>query len=150
MKLVFFTTTGGGLPSKMPRPEHLEAQRELPARHGQVIIGSQASIMAGAWGDGARIIPEAKMQAIGRSPQLAPRAEGGHFGSWLAACKGGKPALSNFDYAGPLTETVLLGEVAIHFAGQELQWDTRNMKVTNVEEANGRILGPEPRQGWKL
>ena len=44
--------------------------------------------------------------------------------------------MSNFDYAGPFTEVVLLGNVALRFPGQRLMWDGPNMKVTNVPEAN--------------
>jgi hypothetical protein len=56
--------------------------------------------------------------------------------------------MSNFNYAGRLTETILLGNVAMR-AGQEIQWDAANVKVTNIPEAN-QYLQREYRQGWYL
>jgi hypothetical protein len=54
---------------------------------------------------------------------------------WFAACKGREPAICNFDVAGPLTEIVLLGNIAIR-AGKELCWDGENMRTTNDKDAN--------------
>ena len=53
----------------------------------------------------------------------------------MAACKGGAPALCNFSYAGPLAETVLLGNVAFR-SGKRLEWDSAACKVTNTREAD--------------
>jgi len=58
-------------------------------------------------------------------------------------------AVSNFDYAGPFTEVVLLGNVALRFPGTRLMWDGPNMKVTNVLEAN-QYVGHNYRTGWTL
>ena len=71
-----------------------------------------------------------------------------HHREWIDACKGGPVPLSNFDYAGPLTETVLLGVIAIR-TGIKLHWDGQNMKVTNLPAANAYIQTPY-RQGWSL
>ena len=57
------------------------------------------------------------------------------FRAWLDACKGGPKASSNFDYAGPLTELVLLGNVAVR-TGEKLQWDHENLRATNSKQAN--------------
>ena len=82
----------------------------------------------------------------------------GHYQEWLAACKGGIPAGSNFDYAGPLTEMVLLGNLALracnrngqkHGYNAKLEWDGPNLKVTNMPEAN-EYINPLYRQGWIL
>ena len=59
-----------------------------------------------------RIIPESKAAAYGEPPKKLPRSPG-HYQEWADACKGGKPPGSNFDWAGPLAETVLLGNVAL-------------------------------------
>ena len=56
--------------------------------------------------------------------------------------------MSNFDYAGLLTEAMLLGNVAI-VVGKKIEWDGPNLKVTNVAEAN-KLLGREYRKGWTL
>ena len=72
----------------------------------------------------------------------------GHHQEFVEACKGGPKAGSNFDYAAPLTVTVLLGNVAMR-AQQRIDWDPVKMKVTNVPEANA-YLQREYRQGWEL
>ena len=83
-------------------------------------------------------------------PKLARNGKGdqGMKNEWIEAIKGGPPALSNFNYAGMLTETILLGNVAMR-AGKLLEWDGANMKFTNAPEANA-FLSVEPRKGWKV
>ena len=56
--------------------------------------------------------------------------------------------MSNFDYAGPMTESVLLGNVAVR-AGKKIEWDAKNLKVTNCPEA-APIIHREYRKGWEL
>ena len=85
-----------------------------------------------------RIIPESKMKKMISKlpPKTIPRVEGGDpHPEWIRACKGGPKAGSNFDYSGPLTEMVSLGNLAIR-AGKKLEWDGPNMRVTNCPEAN--------------
>ena len=57
--------------------------------------------------------------------------------------------MSSFDYAGPFTETVLLGNVALRFPGQRLLWDSANLKVTNLADAN-QYVQHTYRAGWSL
>jgi hypothetical protein len=71
-----------------------------------------------------------------------------HYQEWIRACKGGSKPLSNFDYAGPLAEAILLGNIAAKVKGK-LLWDGPNMKVTNMPEAN-KFLRREYRKGWSL
>jgi len=71
-----------------------------------------------------------------------------HYQDWIRGCKGGPKPLSNFDYAGPLTEAILLGNVAA-LAGQKLEWDGPNMKVTNTTAAD-KFLRRTYRDGWTL
>jgi hypothetical protein len=81
-----------------------------------------------------------------------PRITGGDSGhekNWIEACKTKGKATSDFSYAGPFAETVLLGNLAIWFAGKRLDWDGPNMKVTNLPEANA-LVKPEYRPGWSL
>ena len=74
----------------------------------------------------------------------------GHFTEFANAIKENKPelAMSNFDYAGRLTETVLLGNIALR-AGKKVEWDGVNMKVTNDSAAN-QFVTREYRHGWDL
>ena len=66
-----------------------------------------------------------------------------------ASCFGVPPAGSNFDWAGPLTEAVLLGTVCVRMGGKRLLWDSEKFEVTNLPEAN-RYLHYDYRQGWTL
>jgi predicted dehydrogenase len=82
----------------------------------------------------------------GPSPTL-PRAKS-HYQEWTHAIRGGAPGGTNFDYAGPLTETVLLGNVALR-TGKKLEWDAANLKITNAPEAE-TYLRREYRKGWDV
>ena len=80
--------------------------------------------------------------------EIIPRSPG-HYEEWINECKGSdQRAMSNFDYAGPLNETVLLGNVALR-TGQKIQWDAKKMKVTNVRAAN-KYINEDYRRGWSL
>ncbi|NOZ39011.1 MAG: gfo/Idh/MocA family oxidoreductase, partial [Planctomycetes bacterium] len=72
----------------------------------------------------------------------------GHHAEWIKACKEGTPTTCNFDYAGPLTETVLLGNVAYR-TGEAIDWDAKNLKVTNTTAAE-QYIGKEYRPGWEV
>ena len=84
----------------------------------------------------------------GKQPPRTIRKSTGHHRDWLNACKGGKPALSEFGYGARLIEFVLLGDVAVR-AGRPIQWDGANMKVTNVPAAQRFVQEPY-RKGWDL
>ena len=71
-----------------------------------------------------------------------------HHEEWLEACLGGPKPGSNFDYSGPLSEVVLLGNLALR-TGRRIEWDAANMKCTNVPEAN-QFVKREYRKGWEL
>lgn len=151
MPPVTMTWHDGGL---MPeRPEELEEGRQMGGNDGgNLFIGDKGKIMCGCYGKNPRLIPETKMKAYKRPPKTIDRIPDGidgHEQDWVRACKGGKPACCNFDYAGPLTETVLLGNLAIRYSGRKLNWDGQNMKVTNVPEAN-EYVHRQYRQGWTL
>ena len=64
------------------------------------------------------------------------------------ACRGVGRTLSSFTYAGPLTETVLLGSIAIRMPGETLRWDSAGLRFTNVSAAN-LLLKKTYRQGWE-
>jgi predicted dehydrogenase len=68
---------------------------------------------------------------------------------WVEAIKGGPPAYSNFDFAAMLTETILLGNVAIRMNGQTLDWNGPELKFTNNSQANG-FLHYDYRNGYTL
>ena len=78
-----------------------------------------------------------------------PGGEDGHEKDWVRACKGGKPASSNFDYSGPLSEMVLMGNLAVRFPDRRLLWDGEKMQVTNDAAANDYVRRTY-REGWTL
>ena len=99
---------------------------------------------------GYRVIPEPKMREMleDRPPKTLPRSPG-VYAEFIRACKGGEPAGANFpDYAGPLTEVVLLGNIALRCKGK-IEWDPESFRITNVPQAN-QYLRREYREGWTL
>jgi predicted dehydrogenase len=71
-----------------------------------------------------------------------------HYDEWIAACKGGPKAYSNFDYSGPLTEMILLGNVALR-SGKKIEWNAKKLKVTNDKDAN-RLVTKRYRKGYEV
>lgn len=131
---------------KPQRPEELEPERPFDG-NGTLIIGDKGKIIYG--GASPRIIPEAKMKEFKRPPETLPRIpEGDHHKDWFIACKGGRPACSNFEFAGPLAETVLAGNIALRL-GKRLEWDGPSMKAKNAPEAD-QYVRREYRKGWDL
>jgi predicted dehydrogenase len=136
---------GGMLPA---RPEELEAGRDLNREDGIIFVGDKGKILVEGWGgESPRLIPESRMKEYQRPPKTLPRSKG-HWKEWVEACKGGEPARSNFDFAGPLTEAVLLGTVSVRL-GKTLKWNAADMKVTNEPAAN-ELLHYAYRDGWTL
>jgi predicted dehydrogenase len=137
---------GGNMPL---RPEELEPDRRLGDNDGgSLFIGQKGKILAPGWcAASPRLIPESKMKEYKLPPKTIPRSPG-HHQEWIDACKGGKPPTANFDFSGPITEVLLLGNIAIR-TGQKLLWDGPNMKITNVPEAN-KYIQRQYRQGWTL
>jgi predicted dehydrogenase len=135
---------------KPPFPRDLEPDRKL-SPDGIILVGENGSIMCQHTST-PRIIPEGKMKAYKLPAKTLPRIEGGieaHEADWIRAIKDGKPTSCGFDYAGPITEVVLLGNLAVRCSGQKLLWDGPNMKVTNVPEAS-QYVQTAYREGWTL
>ena len=136
----------GGM--KPPRPDELEPGRRMTS---VIFNGDKGKLMCGEYGDRPRLLPETRMKEYKRPPKTLPRVKGSHEQNWIDACKGGEPACSNFDYSGPFTEAVVMGNLALRQEnlGKKLLWDGENMKVTNDEEANKYVNEPY-REGWSL
>jgi predicted dehydrogenase len=143
---------GGLLPA---RPHFLEPGRRMGDNDGGILlIGDGGAIKAGCYGESPRLVPEEAMRkyAQRRPPRTIPRIpEGadGHEQDWVRACKGGGPASSNFDYSGPLSEAVLMGNLAVRFPDRELMWDGEKMEITNDADANAYVRR-QYREGWSL
>jgi len=150
MPEVDLTWWDGGL---MPaRPATLEPGRRMGDDDGGILlIGEKGSIMANCYGESPRLIPETLMQQYKRprrTLERIPEGQDGHEADWIRACKTGKPASSNFDYSGPLSEMVLMGNLAIRFPDRQLLWNGEAMKVTNDADADAYVR-PTYREGWQ-
>ena len=136
--------------NKVPMPK--EAEGSKIATSGTFWYGSKGVLYCDTYCASPRIIPELGMRELlakdKRPPKTLTRSKG-HVEDWIAACKGGAPSSSNFDYAGPFTEVVLLGNLAIRSGDKKLMWDGPNMKVTNVPEAN-QFVRRQYRKGYTL
>ena len=127
----------------------LQKQHRMPDyKEGVLFVGSEGMLIA----DYGRfkLYPEDKFVGV-RPPPMPPGpryATSAHAQDWIEACKTDRPTGCRFDYAGPLTETVLLGTVA-HRSGEKLEWDPVNLKATNCPEAD-RYIRREYRRGWEL
>jgi predicted dehydrogenase len=138
---------GGLMP---PRPIELEATRRLNPEWGQLFLGDAGAIyVSDAYCASPRIIPEAKMKEFARPEKSLPRSPtpGQPQKEWAYCIKNGETPGASFEYAVPLTEMVLMGNLAIR-SGQRVDWDGATMKVTNVPEANA-FIKRDYRKGWE-
>jgi predicted dehydrogenase len=132
---------------KPPKPAECEAA-QLDS-NGVLLIGDKGKIIVGTYGAKPQLLPESSMADYKRPPKTIPRVPGDSpHQDWIRACKGGPAPCSNFDISGPFAEWVLLGNVAIRL-GKKLQWDSENLRVTNVPEAAELIRGTY-RPGWEV
>lgn len=119
-------------------------------RNGSLIVGDGMAILTDTYSESARILPRDKFIEVRQNlpkPSL-PRVEGSHFEDWTNAIRTGGQACSNFAYAGPMTETVLLGAVAIR-VGRQLNFDTNSGTFAGDTEAN-QFLRKDYPKGWIL
>lgn len=133
------------------RPPRFDGLPEGPGMgpNGRLLVGTQGCLL------GNTIYPQSRAKEVGTIARTLPRCEEGHYREFAAACKGGPPAGSNFDFAGPLAEAVLLGNVPLRvqlretLTRLELQWDSAALRFTNCDEANA-FLRREYRPGWSV
>ncbi|MBN2473877.1 MAG: Gfo/Idh/MocA family oxidoreductase [Pirellulales bacterium] len=143
---VKFTWMDGG---KRPDPELLDGDK--PQGSGCVVIGTKGKLYSGNdYGGIDKLYGDIDDSDDGLEYDKSP----GHFEEWVNAIKGGKPARSSFaDYAGGLTETILLGNLAVYVAadgeGERVQWDAQNLKVKNISGLEN-IVKPVYRDGYTL
>jgi len=159
------TWSDGGI--KPFHPDLLPADVPI-APNGVLMIGEKGVISCDAYGEDAKLY--VKNEAVVESKKtIVNEPEFGHQRQWVDACKAGfnspehKALTSSFDYSGPLTETVLMGNIAIRSyllrsgSGREMEfigrkkllWDGEAMKIKNLEEAN-QFVGRAYRKGWEL
>ncbi|HRP30576.1 MAG TPA: Gfo/Idh/MocA family oxidoreductase [Agriterribacter sp.] len=156
----------GGIRPK--RPVELLPDEAMGDNDGGIIFeGTKGKIMAGLFGGKPTLLPTQRMKEVtlpASKFELVPGGTEGHQQQWVKACKQGYGAYtsSSFDKSGPLTETVLMGNLAVRsynhyetdakgnrkFDGRkQLLWDGENMRITNFEPAN-RFVKRTYREGW--
>ena len=148
---------------------------ETGSKNGVMMIGSKGIMTCGTYGlepkvykKNGDVLTMPKDYKTSNKNETLP--EYGHQVSWTEAIKAGfnskehKGLTSSFDYAGPMTETVLMGNLAIRsymlrkqnekgawefFARRKLLWDGENTRITNMEEAN-QFVTRNYRKGWEM
>jgi predicted dehydrogenase len=138
----------GGMKPRLP--EEVEARDIEMPREGILFVGDQGTIMAGFSGQNPQVFAGRECEPLWKaeeSPEKAGRG-GRRSNSWLEAFQGGEQSPGSFLSAGPITDAVNLGTVALR-AGKKVLFDSDNMKITNDVDAN-RYLVREYRPGWEL
>jgi predicted dehydrogenase len=146
---VKLTWWDGGLTP--PRPAELEDGRMMGDEGGGVLFrGDKGLLMCGTYGENPRLIPESRMQEYKRPEKTIPRSAGIRE-EWIEAIKKGTKSTTDFSYAGPLTEVMLLANVAVRLKDKNMKllWDGEKMQFTNLPEAN-QYLHFDYRPGWSL
>jgi predicted dehydrogenase len=121
----------------------LEEGGKLPSQ-GSVFIGEKGVLLLPHWST-PRLLPAKDFAGY----KLPDPGDVNHWHSFVDACRGEGTTSAGFDYAGPLTETVLLGNLAKRFPGEALAWDAESLRVTSLEEANA-FVGRKYRAGWEI
>ncbi|MBL6912676.1 MAG: Gfo/Idh/MocA family oxidoreductase [Puniceicoccaceae bacterium] len=136
---------------EMKKPEDWDWSGTAP-KHGSLWFGDKANAHLNERSSNPRFAVKNQMRAYKESggvEQKYARVEGGPFREWIRAVKGEGPEPgSNFDYAAPLSEICLLGALAQRVGGR-IEWDAKNMQVTNRPELNAFIREPV-RSGWEM
>lgn len=163
----------GGIKPK--RPEELGPNETFgDGGNGVLFIGSKGKMMCGTYGRNPRLLPTSRTEEINvpQTVERVPGGESGHYAQWVEGAIAGygkKQMSSPFEIAGPLTETLLIANLAIRgydirkprtneegrtvydYPGRDIKmiWDAENMRVTNFDEAN-QFVKRDYREGWSL
>ncbi len=172
---IVMTWSDGGI--RPAHPDIIPADSDMGGKNsanGVLIIGDKGLISTNI-NDGASLMPKLYRYdgttEVGPEKEDNPEPEYGHQRKWVDACKAGfnspehKALTSSFDYAGPMTETVLMGNLAVRsymlrqedskgkmefYARKKLLWDGENMRITNIEAANQFVGRSSYRKGWEI
>jgi len=136
----------GGMKPFIPE-ELAEDNRDIP-NEGMMFVGDKGKILGGFRGEKPEIIPASKKDAYSGNKELPPRDPGRRSDTWAKAIKENRNSNGSFLYAGPVTEAINLGAVALR-AKKEVKYDSASMKITNDDAAN-KYLTREYRNGWEI
>jgi predicted dehydrogenase len=145
VKLSWFD--GGILP---PRPDLLPDEVALKSEGGVIYLGEKGILLHDTYGANPRLYPQSLMEAAAAVPKSTPRILWSHELNWTKAIRGEAKASSPFEYSAQLTETMLLGLVALRAGqGKKIIYDGAAGLVTNFPDAN-QYLTREYRDGWNM
>ncbi len=117
--------------------------------NGVILVGDRDTLVTSYEG-GGRLLSGTPVESFKSAPEIFAKHqdwEQGHYNEWIAACKGGPKAPSNFEVSGPVTEAVLLGNIAIR-TGRKIQWDAKRMR-TGDAGADALLTKSYP-AGWRV
>jgi hypothetical protein len=145
-----------GPKNKVPRPAQLEEGREMGSNGGgTLIVGSKATVMMNSHASSPRFIPETKhLEMVDlinekKDPNQVKSVWNGHYDNWINSCLGSEKPNSDFAYGGRLTETMLLGNIAIK-TNKSLTIDPVTRKILDNPKASDLIEKPIPRKEWEV
>jgi len=152
--VTIFWYSGGNLP---PRPKDIpEGDMIGEGNNGSLFVGTDGYATCGTYGEDVRLLPDSRMKNYTMPEETIPRVQlagddkwRSPYAEWIDGIKTGKQPGSNFDYSGPFTEWVVMGNLSLRFPGQKLEWDAKNMKVTNNKKAN-KFIHRKYHNGWEL
>lgn len=131
---------GGRLPNT--KGSHIPAATRLPSS-GSILIGEQGTLVI-PHVQAPRLYPEEKY-----ADGYEMAADGDHYHGWIDGCLSGEQPSDGFDYGALLTETILMGNIAVRYPNEVLEWDSEAMKIPNKPEAE-KWLTREYREGWDV
>ena len=157
---------GGLLPQ---RPDELLPEEAFGNWDGGVLfVGTKGKLLMDCYGANPRLLPTKLMKEKKLPDEKIKRVPEGHYLQWVNACiagYGNAKTSSPFEYAGPFTESILIGNLALRsflmknpkgkgwddkwLGRKKLLWDAKNMKITNFDEAN-QFVKRQYREGWTL
>jgi predicted dehydrogenase len=155
-----------------PRPDELGPNEVFgDGGNGVLFVGTKGKMMAGTYSENPQLLPTSRTaeEKVKQKIARVPGGSAGHYNQWVEACiagPGNKEVSSPFEIAGPLTEALLMANLAIRghdirkpktngegydYPGRNIKlvWDNQNMRVTNLDEVN-QFVKREYRSGWSL
>jgi hypothetical protein len=135
----------GGL--RPPKPRELDEDGEPMPEEGMLFVGDSGKILAGFTGDNPRLVPRKAMQAFQPPPPTLPRPAD-ELEQWVRACRGTAPSDASFESVAAISETILLGTIAVR-VDRKLRWDAASARFADAPEADALLTRPV-REGWAI
>lgn len=136
----------GGL--RPPKPRELDEDGEPMPEEGMLLVGERGKILADFTGRNARLLPKARMASFSPPPESRARPID-ELAQWVRACRGTQASDASFEKVAAMTETILIGTIALR-VDRKLAWDAASGRFVGAPEADALLARPAYRQGWAL